>query len=224
MPPSPVFANQAEALEFLTWSRAELLQADYDADHVMSGRDEVLERFGPVFRNAQSALTPELLTEFLSFAKNHHWTGLHRQVSNLLLDFDATRSAVDLLTKRPDESDDVASRFDRTDKAVKGFGEGIMTPILFVAYPDTYGVWNRTSEDSLKLLSLWPMAERGETKGAVYEKVNARLYYARKYLNQNLPKGVHPVDLWTIDYFWHAIKVMHNDGRLTELVRRFRSL
>lgn len=98
-----------------------------------------------------------------------------------------------------------------------------MTPILFVAFPQSYGVWNSKSRFALEALGLWPDRNRGDSKGQHYEHVNGVLYHARKTLNENLPAGVHPVDLCTIDYFWQAIKVKLDRKELDDLIHRFRT-
>ena len=221
----PVFSNPndpMQALRFLAASRMTLLQADDDAGRVMRGRDQVLERFGPLFRDHSSSLSGDDLAAFLSFKANSHWTGLHRQKGKLLSSLDVVRKAIGILVNRPSAADNVGERFDQAEKMVDGFGEGIITPILFVAFPSEYGVWNAKSQFAMQLLGLWPPPNRHESKGKTYEHVNAQLYYARQFLNDNLEPGVHPVDLWTIDYFWHAIKVMHDDGRLEGLIEKFK--
>jgi hypothetical protein len=48
-----------------------------DIRHIVAKRDEVLARFGPIFRDPQS-LTKQDYLDFLSFKHNHHWTGLER--------------------------------------------------------------------------------------------------------------------------------------------------
>ena len=101
---------------------------------------------------------------------------------------------------------------------VRGFGQGIITPILFVAFPHDYGVWNGKSESGLNKLGLGIVADRGESPGRKYVKINNALLQARNHLNKMLKPGDHPIDLRTIDYFWHAIKVMGDDGRLDGLV------
>lgn len=196
--------------------------ADSDALFIMRGRDTVLETFGPLFREGADRLTEEDMARFLDFEENCHWTGLHRQKPSILSNVTAVRHAIARLTQRKDYDDDLEERFDFACKSVKGFGEGIVSPILFVSFPEHYGVWNSKAEFALKQLGLWIVQDKGDSKGRSYSKVNATLIQARNYLNRRLGSGEHPVDLWTIDYCWHAIKVMHDDGRLNELIADLR--
>lgn len=216
------FKTASEGLAFLQVARRELMSADSDAQFIMRGRDQVLETFGPMFRERAGGLTNQEMAQFLDFEQNCHWTGLHRQKPTILSNMPAVRKAITQLTRRQGYDDDLEARFDFACNTVRGFGEGIVTPILFVAYPQHYGVWNSKSEFALRHLGLWIIEDKHESKGRKYCKVNATLLLARNYLNKHLDSGEHPVDLWSIDYCWHAIKVMHDDGRLEDLVSRSR--
>lgn len=218
----PAFQSPQEGLAFLQVARRHLLSADSDAQFIMRGRDQVLETFGPLFRERADRLSEADMARFLDFEQNCHWTGLHRQKPAILSNMPAVRRAVSRLTRLQAHDNDLDERFNFACNSVKGFGEGIVTPILFVAYPQVYGVWNSKSEFALKLLGLWIVQDKGESKGRSYCKVNATLLQARNYLNKLLEPGEHPFDLWTIDYCWHAIKVMHDDGRLPNLLADLR--
>jgi len=211
------------ALDFLTWAREELISADSDALTIMRNRDKVLGHFGPLFRERSNKISEEEISAFLDFESNCHWTGLHRQKPAITSDMPALRKAITLLVKRSASDADLEDRFNRANDGIRGFGEGIITPILFVSFPQEYGVWNSKSEFALSLLGMWPPADRGDTKGRTYYKVNNALIACRSSLNAQLPTGQAPVDLWTIDYYWHALKVMSEDGRLTNLLARFQA-
>lgn len=214
----PAFKSPWEGLNFLRLARRELMTADSDSLKIMQSRDTVLAKFGPLFRERAGHLSENDIEDFLDFEKNCHWTGLHRQKTNILQDLPAVRKAIAKLVNRREFEHDLEARFNFADRSVKGFGEGIISPILFVAHPEHYGVWNSKSEFALKLLGLWITSDKGDSKGRSYEKVNAALIQSRNYLNSILYCGEHPVDLWSIDYYWHAIKVMHDDGRLRNLI------
>jgi len=205
------------------WAKADLLSADKDSAKVMKGRDEVLAKFGPIFREAESSLTESVIKEFLSFEENCHWTGLYRQQTAILSNFERAKSAIQILVRKPEFNDNIAERFDIADQSVRGFGQGIISPILFVAFPNDYGVWNSKSEAGLNKLGLGIVSDKGDTPGRKYEKVNGALWHVRRSLNLQLTPGDHPIDFWTLDYFWHAIKVMGDDGRLDDLVAKFRA-
>lgn len=218
-----LFDNPGEALEFLTWAKPELLKADADAEKVLAGRSEIFSHFGPLFVEGGDALTPEEFKDFLAFEKTCSWTGLSRQQRALLGNFESVKKAIRVLMLKPEYNDNIADRMDQAEKSAKGFGTGIITPILFVAYPDYYGVWNSRAEIALSRLGLGIVEDKGDSMGRKYEKVNGAMLHAKHSLNKNLKSGDLAVDLWTIDYIWHAVKVMSDDGRLDEMVTRFRN-
>jgi hypothetical protein len=218
----PQLNSPIEGLQFLEWAQPRLLEADRDAERILHGRDEVLARFGPIFRDDAEEITEEQFGDFLDFEQNKHWTGLHRQKRSILSDISAVRRAVKRLVQRKEFDDDLEERFNFANKAVKGFGEAVITPVLFVAYPDDYAVWNSKSDFALKTLCLEAPVDKGDTKGRVYVKINGTIRQALNFLNRQVSPHSEPVDLWTIDYYWHAIKVMNDDGRLADLIAEFR--
>ena len=219
----PLFTNPGEALDFLTWAKPELLKADADADKVLAGRADAFNRFGPIFVEGGDDLTEEVFKEFLAFEKACNWTGINRQQRAILGNFEAAKKAIRVLMLKPEYNDNIAERFDQAEKAAKGFGSSSITPILFVAYPDYYGVWNARAEFALNRLGLGIVEDKGDSQGRKYEKINGVMLHAKNSLNKNLKHGDHAVDLWTIDYIWHAIKLMSDDGRLSEMVVRFQT-
>lgn len=158
---------------------------------IVQPRDGVFARFQPVF-------TPEHVTEitedefkpFLLDSNNHHWSGLHRQGGRLCSDMGRLRKTLAHLL---DESLPIHERLDKVVGSIKGLGKAIATAILFVAYPDRYGIWNRTSESGMIKLGCWPNFQRGESFGRQYVRVNQILLQLRDDLK---------TDLWTLDYVW----------------------
>jgi len=161
-----------------------------DTRQIVQSRDEVLARFQPVFSPEHlPELTAEEFRSFLLFSNNHHWP-LHRQWRKICADMPRLR---DVLAVLLDESRPIEARMEHA-LAVPGLGRGVMTAVLMVAYPATYGVWNNTSEQALQALDRWPSFERGEPFGRRYVKVNTILAELARALN---------VDLWTLDAaFW----------------------
>lgn len=76
-----------------------------------------------------------------------------------------------------------------------GLGKAVVTPILLVAHPDRYGVWNEPAENGMKQLGLWPES-RGLSAGERYERINTLLLRLRGDLG---------IDLWTLDALWWRI-------------------
>ncbi|WP_216601136.1 hypothetical protein [Ruegeria sp. HKCCD6604] len=65
-------------------------------DHIVSKRDEVVHRFGPLFRDP-SSLSQQDYLDFLSFQHNHHWTGLERLGRPAADNMDNLRNAIAIL-------------------------------------------------------------------------------------------------------------------------------
>ena len=76
-----------------------------DIRHIVAKRDEVLDRFGPIFRDPQS-LTKQDYLDFLSFKNNHHWTGLERLGRRATDDLESLREAITVLV---DETKPIAA-------------------------------------------------------------------------------------------------------------------
>jgi hypothetical protein len=75
-------------------------------------------------------------------------------------------------------------------QAVNGLGKGILSAVLLVIYPSEFGVWNRISEASLKLLDIWPEFDQGASSGKRYKAINDVLHQLKDRLG---------LDLWVLD-------------------------
>ena len=160
----------------------------------VEAKQEVLARFQPLFAAAHLPdLTEAEFRDFLIFRNNRHWSGLQRLGPRMCHDMESLRAALAVLL---DESRPIEKRYDYAIGSVNGLGRAVATAILQVVYPDTYGVWNTTSEGGLKILDLWPRFDRGEPEGSRYAKVNELL------LSLAEPLGV---DLWTLDAVWYYL-------------------
>lgn len=156
-------------------------------------RDEVVNRFGPMFRDP-ALLTKQDYHDFLSLNHNHHWTGLVRSGRRAADDMDNLRVAISILV---DESAPLSERFDTADSMLHGVGQATLSPMLLLAYPDRYGVWNGTSESEMRDRAIWPSFPRGSSRGKKYETINSVLIKLSEDLG---------VDLWTLDTLWWASK------------------
>jgi len=165
-----------------------------DIHNSVAKREGVLNRFGPLFRDP-TRLTKQDYLDFLSFKHNHHWTGLERLGRPAAENMQNLRGAITLLVN---ESLPLAERFDSAIAQINGVSWATLTPILLIAYPARYGVWNGTSEPEMRERGLWPAFPRGATAGEKYEAINAVLV--------NLAR-VHGVDLWTLDALWWVGKL-----------------
>ena len=73
-------------------------------------------------------------------------------------------------------------------------GRATISPILLLAFPDKYGVWNEISQQGLVRLGLRSRFQDGASLGGRYVAVNHVLVALRDRLD---------IDLWTLDgLFW----------------------
>ena len=174
-----------------------------DLKKTIDSKGKVLERYQPVFRPEH---VPNLVAEeFDSFVRpenNCHWTGLTRKTAQVCDDLPRLKTALSTLL---DESQSVKSRLDNLlpkskPKFIKGFGKAVATAILHVAHPDKYGVWNKTSQEGMKIVRVWPSFDRGSTDGDRYEQINAVLNQLSREAN---------TDLWTLDALWWRVRVLN---------------
>jgi hypothetical protein len=110
---------------------------------------------------------------------------------------DALRSA---LLELHNTSKPIENRFDAALQAVNGLGKGILSAVLLVIYPSEFGVWNRISEASLKLLDIWPEFDQGASSGKRYKAINDVLHQLKDRLG---------LDLWVLDSLLWAVTQGH---------------
>lgn len=196
--PLPAYHNAITRLKDIFSSR----EPDEFLMELLGARDEVLERYGQLFTaDGINNLSEQTFRDFLMFRNNRHWTGLQRMGPSIVSDMKALKGA---LTDLVDESTPLADRLNsligRSNTSggsrVNRLGKAVLTPILLIAHPDQYGVWNGTSEGAMRELGIWPIFERGMPIGERYEIVNDLL--------RNLATEV-GVDLWTLDALWYRI-------------------
>ena len=183
-----------------------------DSDSIIKNRDKVLSRYGKVFSQSNiSNLSWDDFRGFLDFNNNSHWRGIYRQSKRLKPNFETVRKAIEELL---DERQDIIKRINDVYK-IKGIKKATTTPILLVAYPDKYGVWNEISEFCLKTLGIWPVTYNDSSKenlslGAVYKNVNEVLLKLAKEMK---------VDLWTLDaIFWYYKRSREGEISAKEII------
>jgi hypothetical protein len=137
----------------------------------------MVARYGPMFHpDNLSQLTREGFKSFLLFKNNKHWTGINRQSNMITTDMGKLREALGILL---DESRAIGDRLEEVfpkgqPNLIKGLGRAVATPILAVAYPDKYGVYNSRIEQGLKTLGLHPIFH-GESFARRYAEINGIL-------------------------------------------------
>lgn len=162
---------------------------------MVARRDEVFARYQPLFTPlGVTNLTGEEFKGFLYIENNHHWTGLNRLGWKACEDMDVLRPK---LARLFDDSQPVEKRFDDAVETIVGVGKALASALLVVAFPQKYGVWNSTSEASLRALKIWPEFQRGMRLGQRYAHLNELLLELVADLQ---------VDLWELDgLLWAAL-------------------
>ena len=115
---------------------------------------DVLEKYGRLFRYENiDNITAKEFSDFLDVKNNHHWT-ISRQKTNLTQDMEKLKKSLKILL---DESIPIGNRLkrlrdDKNPDFQKYLGEAYFSPILLVAHPDKYPVYNQTVKDALDKL------------------------------------------------------------------------
>lgn len=204
-PDTPQADAFASAVERLRDVHNQLLAEPTRSISDVSEQTTVLDNFQPVFSVEHlPELSADKFTSFLRFENNKHWTGINRYGSRMTQDMGRLREALAILL---DESRPLAERYDTATGMISGLSKATATPILLVAYPKRYGVWNSISEIGLRELDLWPELPRSSSDGAQYAAVNEVLNKLAEALE---------IDLWTLDALWD---VMSNEDHETEYWR-----
>lgn len=184
-------ANYGKALGELRVVLVQFKPGQETYDQIVGTREQVFARYRPIFSTEHIAsLSRDEFTSFLYWENNKHWSGLYRKGLGAAADMNRLRQALGILL---DESSPIRERFPEALGMVTGLGKAIGTGILTIAYPDKYGVWNKTSEAALRQVGLWPNLDKGEGLGGRYEKINGLL----RRLSSDLA-----IDLWTLDAMW----------------------
>lgn len=194
--PERAFRAAVDRLRAVHASRAR----DPELQDLIEVRDDVLARYGALFTlEGVAALGREEFLGFLRFRNNRHWTGLQRMGPAITADMGLLRQ---VLAGLLDEGRPIGERLDAAIEErdhgagpvrIRRLGKAVLTPILLIAHPARYGVWNGTSEGAMRELGLWPDFDRGESVGSRYERINAIVLAVAEAVG---------VDLWTLDALW----------------------
>lgn len=173
---------------------------------IIEDQPEVLAKFQPMFAPDQlPQLTEEQFRQFLLFRENRHWDGIQRHGPKVCEDMGRLRCALEILL---DESRPIVERLEQLIPPGSGpsyvpyLNKAILTPILLVAHPERYTVWNRVSEQGLRTVDLWPSFERGASLGRRYDEINRIQLSLAEELD---------VDPWTLDALWWGVVSENSD-------------
>lgn len=158
--------------------------------------DEVIGEYGPMFRlDKLDRLTSDNFRSFLIYRNNLHWKGINRHGTRLTANMPHLRRMLFILL---DETRPLKERLNTLfpttgKKPLPGLGRATATPIMLVAYPDRYGVWNNTSEAGLQAIGMYPQWASSTTFADQYIAVNKVLTEISEELD---------ISLWELDYLW----------------------
>jgi len=165
-----------------------------DAERI-NAEKKVIEKYGSMFHPSNiDNLTAEDFKSFLLMKNNSHWEGIHRQGNMLTSDMGKLKSALKLLL---DESRPIKERIEKImpknkPPLIKGLGRAVLTPILLVAYPNKYAVYNSVVEAGMNGFKIFPTF-KNESFAEKYVKINEII--------NNLAKQ-NGLSLWQIDEVW----------------------
>ncbi len=156
---------------------------------------EVISKYGKMFHpSSLDSLGKEDFKSFLHIKNNKHWDGIHRGGNKITEDMSRLIEALRILLN---ENKSIRERFDILrpkggPSFIKHLGRAVLTPILFVVYPEKYAAYNSVSEDGMKELGLYPDFS-GESLGERYERVNEIILEVARE---------HDLSLWQVDEMW----------------------
>lgn len=166
----------------------------------MNQEKEVIPKYQKIFNpNRVDYLTKEEFIEFLRPENNKHWSNLQRQQNRITKDMKKLREALKILL---DENKPIKERLEKLrpedgEPFIKGLDKGILTPILFIVYPNKYGVYNNTTLNGLKSLGLLSKDfHKKKSLAEQYIEVNAIIGYIAKE---------HNLTRWQVDSFWWQV-------------------
>jgi hypothetical protein len=133
-------------------------------------------------------VTRDGFKDFLLLKNNQHWDKIYRH-PEIYADMDRLHECLKLLLDK-DEVVPIEARLDQIvpkigPPFIKGFSRAVVTAILMCAHPDKYAVYNRKSDEALKLLSL-NKAKAHESFGKRYVAINDACLDIAKSVSQPL--------------------------------------
>jgi len=146
-----------------------------------------MEYYGRYFspRNLGN-VTQDGFRDFLLLKNNKHWSGLHRQpqiYENMVRLRECLEILLDELKPLEQRLDAIAPK--GKPPFIKGLGRAVITPILMCVYPDNYSVYNRISDEGLKLLGRNTIRE-SESFSKRYASLNAACHQLSDEIQQPL--------------------------------------
>jgi len=153
----------------------------------MKAQKAAMEYYGKYFSPQNlNNITQEGFKDFLLLKNNKHWSGIHRQ-SQIYENMGRVCECLEILL---DESKPLEQRLDfiapkGKPPFIKGLGRAVITPILMCVYPDKYSVYNRISDQGLRLLGRNTIKE-SDPFSKRYASLNAACHQLSEEIQQPL--------------------------------------
>ncbi len=158
---------------------------------------EIMTKYKKLFSPKNlNKLTKKDFEEFTKGKNNCHWNGITRHNPTITKDMKRLICSLKLIL---DEKHDIKERLNKLIPKnkpgyVKGLGQSILTPILFLVYPHKYGVLNKTTRTGMEFFNVYPFKKRPKLFSEEYVEVN-------KIINEIEKK--YDVTKWQIDSMWY---------------------
>lgn len=168
----------------------------YEDIELSSEELDTISKYGRKFHLENiNRLTKDDFVDFFRFKNNNHWKYISRHVNTVTNNMNKLKLAIKHLL---DENLPMVDRYNDVianngKMHITQFGRAKATPILFLAYPESYCVYNDIVEKAMKRLDIFPEISVKDTEGEIYQKINnIVLDISKKY----------ELSIWKIDHLW----------------------
>jgi len=178
----------------------------YQSDWWKNAEKIIHQDYGKLFDYRQNRFNIDLFLEFLDFKNNLHWKGIGRNKTEITQNRDKLgKTMLTLIDPGTSESKRI-SVFDKgSELFIPGLNKATITPILMIAFPDKYGVWNERSIKALTNLHLYSKFFTADKQSEKYRAINEIL------VNLSHKTGL---SLWHLDCVLGHLAQTPKDGEI----------
>ena len=178
------------------------LYKDMDNEEIIEDKgkkDRIMERFSGYFNldTIDSHLNRPNFEDFLTDKDIGEFTGIIRQISKILSNFDSNKIAIKILLDPKNGT--ISERLKKANETSKGMGSSILTMILAISYPDKSAIVNTRVHKVLKELSLINFSSNaGNVLIDKYGEINSIMLKLKEKTG---------LDLWTLDFLLYKYSI-----------------
>jgi hypothetical protein len=183
------------------------IEADPDAyARDVGERTERMAYYQGWTRERMQAMTPEALYDYLQRLWAMLIWGNKHYVVDKLIERHGIRMVREELAELVWGEAELAERWDRFRKAIKGMGPAMMSEVLCYTHPDECMLWNRRAYVGLEFLGVANLPRYNyQLTGERYESLCAT---GREIAEEMVAFGLQDVTLLSVDYLiWHELQV-----------------